>query len=105
MAHHVFRRCLLADVVPPVPPVAGGDYRLVVEPISLFILDHVAGIELSTSVAGLNVMAQLLIEPIPPGVDTGLGYYRQNVAGNIAFVYDVPPVEIHGSRRASGATI
>ena len=108
MAHHIFRRCLLADVVPPVPPppvTALADYRLVVAPIDSVIFERVAGVEFGSSVAGLDAMSGLFVPPIPPGVDTGLGYYRIEQALDLGIIYSIEPIELHGSLRTSGATI
>ena len=103
MAHHIFRRCLFAEVVPPVPPTAGGDYRLDVSP-SLDVFFDVTGTEFGTSVAGLDVLTRLYIAPIPPGVDTGRGYYRLEVGG-YTLSLAIPGVEIHGAYASGGITI
>lgn len=69
MAHHIFRRCLLADVVPPVPPVFPSlDDRISIG-TSFGLL--VTGVEFNQSVAGLSVMQAMRVVPIPPGVETG----------------------------------
>ena len=103
MAHHIFRRCLFAEVVPPVPPSMAGDYRLDVSP-SLDLFFDVTGTEFGTSVAGLDVLTQLYIAPIPPGVDTGLGFYRLDVGG-FTVSLSIPGVEIHGAYASGGITI
>jgi hypothetical protein len=89
---------LLADVVPPVPPVAaGGDYRLVCG-ANFGVCYDVTGLEFNATVAGLEVMSNITIAPIPPGVDTGLGYYRVNV-DTVAPGYALPiaGIEVHGN--------
>lgn len=69
MAHHVFRRCLLADVVPPAPPVMPAhEDRCALGSGFAFRAD---GVEFSTSVAGLDVLSGFRVVPIPPGVETG----------------------------------
>ena len=102
MAHHIFRRCLFAEVAPPVPILAV-DYRLDVSP-SLDLFFDVTGTEFGTSVAGLDVLTQLYIAPIPPGVDTGLGLYRLDVGG-FTLSLSIPGVEIHGAYASGGTTI
>lgn len=104
MAHHIFRRCLLADVVPPLP-VVGGDYRLFVG-ANFGVAIDVTGVELGTSVAGLDVLSGLQVQPIPPGVDTGLAYYRLEVGlFDGGFVIGIPGVEINGTFAAGGIVI
>jgi len=73
MAHHIVRRCLLADVVPPVPPSLEMDDRLFLAPAFAIALD---GVEFGSSVGGLSVLGELLIVPIPPGADTGAALDR-----------------------------
>jgi hypothetical protein len=70
MAHHIFRRCLLADVVPPVPPpvLPGYEDRCDIGPEFFLAVD---GVEFGASVGGLDVMGGFRIVPIPPGVETG----------------------------------
>jgi hypothetical protein len=75
MAHHIFRRCLLVDIVPPAPVVFGGDFRLVVSP-GLIAVYEVAGQNINGTVSEISTMSAIYVRPIPPGVDTGLGYYR-----------------------------
>lgn len=104
MAHHIFRRCLLADVVPPAPPVAGGDYRLFCG-ADFGVCYDVTGLEFNTSVAGLEVLGRLVIQPIPPGVDTGLGYYRLEVGPAEGPIIPIPGIEINGNFAAGGITV
>jgi hypothetical protein len=106
MAHHIFRRCLLVDVVPPVPPpvVVYGDYRLVVGS-PLFCAYDTTGTEFGTSVAGLDVMSRFFIPPIPPGMDTGLGYGRLDIAAGLNAVLPIRGVSIHGGTAAGGVYI
>lgn len=103
MAHHIFRRCLFAEVVPPVPPTAGGDYRLNVSP-SLALQFDIGGVEFGESLAGLETLAQLYIAPIPPGIGTGLGFHRLDV-GEYTIALPIAGIELHGPYAAGGITI
>ena len=76
MAHHIFRRCVIENIVPPVPPLTlGGDFRLVVS-AGLIAVYEVAGQNINGTVSEISTMSAIYVRPIPPGVDTGLGYYR-----------------------------
>jgi hypothetical protein len=104
MAHHIFRRCLLADVVPPPPVPPAHDYRLVVSPEVWLVLPAANGAEFGTSVGGLDVMSSLFIPPIPPGIDTGLGYHRLSVSA-LDLALPLAGIEIHGATASGGITI
>lgn len=102
MAHHIFRRCLLADVVPPVPTT--GDYRLFVGQSFSVVIDA-TGLEFGTSLAGLDVLGRLVVQPIPPGVDTGLGYYTLEVGVPTGPAILFRGIEINGAFAAGGITV
>lgn len=105
MAHHIFRRCLLVDIVPPAPPMAEGDYRLVIGDGFSLCIDVANGTELGASITSLDVMRNLTIAPLSPGVDTGLGYYRLDVVALEGPAILFLGVEIQGSFAAGGLTI
>lgn len=86
MAHHIFRRCLFGEVVPPVPPLTPFDDRCAIASLFVFRVD---GVEIGTSVTGMDVMSGFRIVPIPPGVDSGESpdrvwvsdrYYRPSIS-------------------------
>jgi hypothetical protein len=71
MAHHVFRRCLLVDVVPPPPiVVVYGDYRLFVADRNYLGIDS-TGVEVYQTSTPMMVLGSASVIPIPPGTDTG----------------------------------
>ncbi len=105
MAHHIFRRCVIENIVPPVPPVVYGDYRLVLGANFAAIVEFAPSVEFGTSVAGLDVMTSVLIRPIPPGVDTGLGYYRLDVGAPGGPIILISGIEINGATAAGGISL
>jgi hypothetical protein len=68
MAHHIFRRCLLADVVPPAPVLPEHEDRVAIGSALYFAVD---GVEFGESITLLNVMTGFRVVPIPPGIETG----------------------------------
>lgn len=106
MAHHIFRRCVIENIVPPVPPVTlGGDYRLVVGGGFSLCIDVANGIEIGVSITPLDVMRNVTIAPLSPGVDTGLGYYRLDIGALEGPTILFFGVEIQGTFAAGGVTI
>jgi hypothetical protein len=102
MAHHVFRRCILADLVPPVPPVppmAPQDDRLALGFDFALTLD---GIEFGQSMCGLSTLGNLFVQPLPPGMDTGLGYYRLELEEDFATAFPISGMQIWGSTNPAG---
>lgn len=99
MAHHIFRRCILTDLVPPAPPVALQDDRVALG-FDFALTLH--GIELSQSMCGLSTLGNLFIQPIPPGMDTGLGYYRLELEDDFVTAFPIAGMQIWGSTNPDG---